>query len=83
MGVLELYLLFMFSVGFWACYEVMRPAIMIMSQHDPSDVIVENKLIAYTVMFCFGVITAPLMVVIIMVPGFINRLILSLTLNRE
>lgn len=66
MSVLLLYLLFATSVALLACYEIMWPALDIISRENPQDVLAQNKLLAYIAMFCVGWISAPVMIVCIL-----------------
>ena len=80
MGGFELYLLFATSVALWACYEIMRPALHIL-RGNPEDVLVQNKTLAYLVMFCISWITAPFMVLCIL-NSELNSCVLSALVNR-
>ena len=79
MSIIEYYLLFSISVGFWSCYEILLPALYSLKNTDPSDVLVKNKLITYLVHFVFSGIFAPIMVYIILSPNLCNKLITAIT----
>lgn len=69
MSGLELYILFAFSVGFWACYELLATAL---NGLKSPDFLKDNKFYGYLVMFGTSVIFAPLFVVLILIPS-LNR----------
>lgn len=83
MGVLELYLVFMISVGFWSCYELMRPALQIMKTSGVSNVLSQNVKTAYFVQFCIGTALAPVVAIIILHPGMYAATLLALTSEDE
>lgn len=64
-----LLIVYMLSVGIWSAYEIMRPALyLLISRGAHEDPLVQHKFISYFVMTCIGALTAPFMVVIILVP---------------
>lgn len=76
---LEIYLLFMVSVGVWSCYELMRPARAILSITDPNDVLVKSPITAYIVQFCIGAVFAPFMFWVILIPAMYGKALDGLT----
>ena len=81
-GVL-IYFLFAVSVGLWACYELMWPAIKKIAKSRPDDVLVKNKFLAYIVMFCIATITAPLTVFSIIIPSLNAQVMDQLINDRD
>lgn len=81
-GVL-IYFLFAVSVGLWACYELMWSAIKKIAKSRPDDVLVKNKFLAYTVMFCIATLTAPITVLSILVPSLNSRVLDELINDRD
>jgi hypothetical protein len=84
MGFLEGYALFALSVGFLACYEIMRTAIGVLdSMCRKNDVILDNKFLAHVVMFCVATITAPVMLVLILLPATHYILVETIVFREE
>lgn len=81
-GVL-IYFLFAVSVGLWACYELMWSALKKIAESRPDDVLVKNKFLAYTVMFCISTITAPLTVFSILIPSLNAQVMDQLINDRD
>jgi hypothetical protein len=81
--MLELYLIFMLSVGIWSCYELMAPARRILKKTRPNDVLVRNSVIAYLVQFCIGAVFAPFMVLVILVPTLYERALHGMTSDKD
>lgn len=71
----EIYLLFATSVAFLSCYEIMRVALFQL-RNFPDDVLNKNKAISYTTMFVIAWITAPIMILFILITP-LNRAMLS------
>lgn len=82
MTALTLYFLFCVSVGLWACYELMAPALRLIVDRE-NDVMYQNKLVAYVTLFCMSCLVAPLVVVIIMVPNLNAITVAALAYNRD
>ena len=83
MSFLALYGIFAVSVGFLACYELMRPAISQIAKDRPNDVLVQNKALAHLVMFCIATLTAPLTVLSIFVPKLQAEVMVQLINDRD
>jgi len=67
MEILWLYAIFAASVGLFACYEVMAPAIRIIRKLErKDDVITDNIFLAYFTMFCVGFLAAPITLFLIL-----------------
>lgn len=83
MGIAEAYLLFMLSVGLWACYELMRPTLRYLASIDKQDdVLYRNQITAYVTQFCIAAVFAPIFVVIVLVPRLSNATVLAMA-NRD
>lgn len=79
MGFAEGYILFMVSVGLWACYELMVPTLRelnALGRHD--DVLLRNRFVSYSTIFCIAAVFAPLMVLIILVPRLNEAAVMSM-----
>lgn len=83
MEVLGWYFLFAASVGLWACYEFMRPALYEISITDPKDVLVNNRIIAYVTMFSIAALAAPLIVWLILDPKLHESVLDTLVNKRD
>lgn len=83
MNVFLAYSLFAVSVGLWACYELMWPAIKKIAETRPDDVLVQHKFLAYLVMFSISTLTAPLTVVSILVPSLNHQVMDQLINDRD
>lgn len=84
MGLGEFYILFMVSVGLWACYELMYPSLRQLKdleRHD--DVLLRSKFVSYSTMFCIAAVFAPLFVFLIMVPNLNNAIVLAMVDRDE
>ena len=82
MTALTLYFLFAVSVGLWACYELMAPALELVVDRE-TDVLYQNKTLAYLSIFGMSCLVAPLVVVIIMVPGLNQTTVWALANKRD
>ena len=79
---LEGYFLFAVSVALWACYELMRPALALIEDKE-NDNLYQNKLTAYFTIFCISCLVAPLVVVLILVPGAHEKTVWALANKRD
>lgn len=83
MSIFLVYILFAVSVGLWACYELMWPVLKALSVERPDDVLVQNQLLAYVVMFSISTLTAPITVLSILVPSLQHQVIDQLMYDRD
>lgn len=80
MGAIELYAIFAFSVGIWACIDFLpevRRTLFEANQLD--DVMYDSPFIAFFTLMIMSAITAPLVVPSILIPSWRARCIASLT----
>lgn len=83
MGFAEGYILFMISVGLWACYELMLPTLReLNSLGRQDDVLLRNRFISYSTMFCIAAVLAPLLLLIILVPR-LNKAAVMAMVERD
>lgn len=84
MGLAEGYILFMVSVGLWACYELMLPTLRQLKELKRyDDVLVRNPITAYCTIFCIAAVFAPIFVLLILVPNLNNAMVLAMVDRDE
>ena len=67
------YALFALTTSCASLYELIIPVMKALEKKEPSNNVVENKILAYITFFLFGTLAAPLLIFSTIIPSFSDR----------
>ena len=78
MEVIYFYILFAVTTSLTAMYEIILPVLHDLKDIDPKNNLVEYKYVTYITFFLLGIISAPILLPMAIVPSFGTRFKISL-----